>query len=222
MPLEHTSFIEGPNQMSTNMGTELKYIYMHINKLVVMHRLSRKYTFRLGLNLSNKILYLSRKYMYKNQTLENKMFVFNPLIHQEKLKLRMSQFNNVLLLFVVLGALVDTPWAYLLPSDDFSVAVENDISGEDITVHCKSGDDDLGPHVLKTWEIFHWNFHGNFGGTTLYFCHVTTQDKSTRFDAFKYSKDRQRCSPKCTWKVQKSGILGFNKNDKNDVTINWP
>lgn len=29
MPLEHTSFIEGPNQMSTNMGTELKKKYAY-------------------------------------------------------------------------------------------------------------------------------------------------------------------------------------------------
>ncbi|KAK9183229.1 hypothetical protein WN944_026378 [Citrus x changshan-huyou] len=101
----------------------------------------------------------------------------------------MSLFNKVLLLSVMLGVLLETP-----PSDDFSIAVQNDKS-EDVTVHCKSKDDDLGSHVLKTGQDFQWNFHANSGGTTLYFCHVTTKEKFKQFDAFKWPNDRQRCSP---------------------------
>lgn len=105
-------------------------------------------------------------------------------------KLEMSLFNKVLLLSVMLGVLLETP-----PSDDFSIAVQNDKSEEDVTVHCKSKDDDLGSHVLKTGQDFQWNFHANSGGTTLYFCHVTTKEKFKQFDAFKWPNDRQRCSP---------------------------
>lgn len=39
----------------------------------------------------------------------------------------------------------------------------------DLTVHCKSKDDDLGDHVLHSGESFEFHFRQNFGGGTHHF-----------------------------------------------------
>ena len=37
-----------------------------------------------------------------------------------------------------------------------------------LTVHCKSKNDDLGEHVLRTGENYSWNFKENFWRSTLF------------------------------------------------------
>ncbi|KAF4367261.1 hypothetical protein G4B88_026768 [Cannabis sativa] len=51
-----------------------------------------------------------------------------------------------------------------------TVKIFNDLDDNfDLTIHCKSKDDDLGIHVIPPWDVFSWKFRVNFSGTTLYF-----------------------------------------------------
>ena|ERR1044072_3797667 len=40
----------------------------------------------------------------------------------------------------------------------------------DLTIHCKSKDDDLGEHILRPGMVFQWRFKPNIWGTTQYYC----------------------------------------------------
>lgn len=51
-----------------------------------------------------------------------------------------------------------------------SVRIRNELPGE-LTVHCKSRDDDLGVQYLSSWgTTFYFAFKDNFWGSTLFWC----------------------------------------------------
>lgn len=89
-----------------------------------------------------------------------------------------------------------------------------------LTVHCKSKDDDLGAHVLRHDQYFEWSFYVNFWGTTLFFCGLNWHDASKSFDAYKLRRDKKRCNH-CLWEVRNDGVYGFTDSGKNDIKIGW-
>jgi len=64
----------------------------------------------------------------------------------------------------------------LVWSDSFrlihvKVSVTNGLEGkEDLNIHCKSKDNDLGQHLLHINQTFGWDFGPSFWGHTLFFC----------------------------------------------------
>ncbi|ESR33732.1 hypothetical protein CICLE_v10006408mg [Citrus x clementina] len=71
-------------------------------------------------------------------------------------------------------------------------------TGEDLTLHCKSKDDDLGEHVLHKDESYNFSFCRNVFGETLYFCSFEWSGKVHRFDIFDESRDG--CDH-CNWRI---------------------
>ncbi|KAM1056594.1 hypothetical protein ACFX2I_029976 [Malus domestica] len=71
------------------------------------------------------------------------------------------------------------------------VQINNHIrDGTRLKVHCKSGDDDLGLHILGDGEEVHWTFAPNFLYTTLIFCYVQWRNSPWyHFDALKMDRD---------------------------------
>ncbi|CAI0427453.1 unnamed protein product [Linum tenue] len=66
-----------------------------------------------------------------------------------------------------------------------SVDITNKLSrGIVLIVHCKSGDDDLGPRALEANATFGMTFHQNFFGGTLFWCDLAVEDKRLSFTAF--------------------------------------
>ncbi|KAL4382212.1 hypothetical protein AHAS_Ahas04G0210900 [Arachis hypogaea] len=56
-------------------------------------------------------------------------------------------------------------------SSEISVAIQNFLEDQDdLTVHCKSRDDDIGVEYLKSGEHFLFYFRPNIFGTTLFYC----------------------------------------------------
>ncbi|KAJ4965070.1 hypothetical protein NE237_016919 [Protea cynaroides] len=75
------------------------------------------------------------------------------------------------------------------------VRITNQLSeGMDLTIHCKSKDNDLGVHQLAYNASFPWSFDDN----ALYNCHVEWLHGQTDFDAFDASGEQYRCSD-CCW-----------------------
>jgi hypothetical protein len=82
----------------------------------------------------------------------------------------------------------------------------------EITVHCKSKDDDLGFHTLKFGDRYSFSFNPNFiGGGTLFFCSFTWPENPHRHYLDIYDEDHDGCND-CTWLINlKGGCLNSHK-----------
>ncbi|KAI8537897.1 hypothetical protein RHMOL_Rhmol09G0059700 [Rhododendron molle] len=85
-----------------------------------------------------------------------------------------------------------------------------------LRIHCRSGDDDLGYHDLKTGEDFHWSFRLNFFSTTRFYCHFWWDSKDKSFDVFYYYTVADKCQKQrpftCYWIVRPEGFYLSNGN----------
>ncbi|GAV64188.1 Self-incomp_S1 domain-containing protein, partial [Cephalotus follicularis] len=81
-----------------------------------------------------------------------------------------------------------------------------------VTIHCKSKDDDLGIHVISSAQFYEWRFTVNFWQTTLYFCGFTTEKGRGVYAIYKASRDGVRCHPNntCVWDVKDDGLHGYS------------
>ncbi|KAK3221095.1 hypothetical protein Dsin_015065 [Dipteronia sinensis] len=74
----------------------------------------------------------------------------------------MAKHGTILRVWKAGGGLLD-PKVHL--------SIENNMgSGVDLTLHCKSKDDDLGEHKLPNSGKYMFQFRPNYWGTTLFFC----------------------------------------------------
>ncbi|XP_061993837.1 S-protein homolog 6 [Rosa rugosa] len=93
--------------------------------------------------------------------------------------------------------------------------------GQELNVHCKSGDDDLGAQVIPNGGHYEWSFKVNVWATTLFFCSFNCKDGSGTFDIYRASRDIIRCEDKCNWKAAQDGVHGFNKDNQDDFLYKW-
>ncbi|OIT24854.1 hypothetical protein A4A49_55509 [Nicotiana attenuata] len=82
-----------------------------------------------------------------------------------------------------------------------------------LTVHCQSGDDDLGYKVLHPNEEFSFSFRRKvLIGSTLYFCHFWWENKDKSFEVFNNHIAEKDCGnvngdlDECYWRVQADGF----------------
>ncbi|GAV64192.1 Self-incomp_S1 domain-containing protein, partial [Cephalotus follicularis] len=84
-----------------------------------------------------------------------------------------------------------------------------------VTIHCKSKNDDLGIHVISSGQSYGWGFKINFWQTTLFFCGFTTEKGRGVYDIYKASRDNLRClndygsGNTCFWDVEDDGVHGY-------------
>ncbi|XP_058002172.1 S-protein homolog 6-like [Hevea brasiliensis] len=95
--------------------------------------------------------------------------------------------------------------------------------GENVTVHCKSKDNDLGTNVLQADQSFQWKFLVNFVETTLFFYSFTWRRNTGVYDTYTAKRDlKKRCPTKCIWKVFQNGVHGFReRTGKEDLYFRW-
>ncbi|KAI3470483.1 hypothetical protein Pfo_027146 [Paulownia fortunei] len=75
-----------------------------------------------------------------------------------------------------------------------------------LLLHCASGDDDLGYHTLTTNQDFHFDFCVK-PSATLFFCRLTWNQKTIRFDAFNANWAYDRCGyGVCYYAARSDGI----------------
>jgi len=89
------------------------------------------------------------------------------------------------------------------------VNVNNTLEGNiDLTLHCKSKDDDLGVQLLHRGQSFSWKFSPRFPPIifqTLFFCSFTWTGESHHFDIYVQGVEKLDNCDYCNWNVFKSG-----------------
>ncbi|RDX89113.1 S-protein-like 29, partial [Mucuna pruriens] len=65
---------------------------------------------------------------------------------------------------------------------------------EDLTIHCKSADDDLGVHLLHFNQAFEWSFRPKLIGNTQFYCSFQWQKYPlVWYDIYIAKRDRYIC-----------------------------
>jgi len=89
------------------------------------------------------------------------------------------------------------------------VNVNNMLEGNlDLTLHCKSKDDDLGVQLLHHGQSFSWKFGPRFPPIifqTLFFCSFAWTGESHYFDIYVQGDKKLDDCDYCNWNVFKSG-----------------
>ena len=85
-------------------------------------------------------------------------------------------------------------------------------TGDDLTVHCKSRDDDLGVQVIKPGKFYTFTFRPNYFGGTLFFCGMSWRGNFHRFDIYNENRDVDKCNA-CCWNIKPSGPCRCNCNN---------
>ncbi|KAF3457603.1 hypothetical protein FNV43_RR02261 [Rhamnella rubrinervis] len=142
----------------------------------------------------------------------------------------------------------DTPnWAANAPQANFgpedhsqivinppktTVRIDNGVDDlRDVYVHCKSGNNDLGFHIIPRSGSYQWSFKVNFWETTLFYCYLKYQlpngGRIVRggFDMYVAKRDRKRCPKFCVWSVLSDGIHGYREDSglaTSDLFFPWP
>ncbi|KAK7349441.1 hypothetical protein VNO77_06813 [Canavalia gladiata] len=110
------------------------------------------------------------------------------------------------------------------PMPKTTVRVRN-LLGEGLTliIHCKSKNDDLGPHLIQPNDTYEWSFHRNFFGRTLFFCGIHWIHGSIVYDIYKTSRDFRRCSTDCYWEITNKALYGYTQVPQElDIEVPWP
>ncbi|OMO53015.1 Plant self-incompatibility S1 [Corchorus capsularis] len=84
-----------------------------------------------------------------------------------------------------------------------------------VHLHCKSKNKDVGNRKIAWHEDYHWDTKINYFRTTLFFCYVWWKSKERYFEAFKATRDEERCRyyhNSCLWSVREDGIYFSNNN----------
>ncbi|CAK8532204.1 unnamed protein product [Lathyrus sativus] len=93
--------------------------------------------------------------------------------------------------------------------DAVTVVIKNDIwpFHTELTVHCKSKNDDLGFHTLKFGETYMFSFTPLVfppTGNTLFFCSFTWPGRPYRHYLDVYDQTKDACGT-CNWKISQTG-----------------
>lgn len=118
----------------------------------------------------------------------------------------MVPWRRFLFSLVLLGAILRVSHGAGTVEKRVDLRITNDLgTGENLSHHCKSRDDDLGAHVLAPNQFSEFRFRPNFWGTTLYFCRFWWGRESHWFDIYVQKRDAGRCNSKCWWMVGPNG-----------------
>lgn len=128
----------------------------------------------------------------------------------------MSSFIKIMLLLALLVAgmavISNACFVYVHIHVQITNKLEN---GEDLTLHCKSKDDDLGVHLLHRDESYRFRFCPHLLGKTLFFCSFVWSGQVHWFDIYNGKKDNCHY---CNWRITHSaacddkGCYQYNNN----------
>lgn len=117
---------------------------------------------------------------------------------------------NMAWFMLTLLLLLNTTTCHALESkfamDRKFVSIKNDLEGsQELTIHCKSSNDDLGVHVLVASKSFEFNFKPTWIGDTLFYCSFQWDGEFHYFDIYHDRRDIKKCT-QCLWSIKSTGI----------------
>ncbi|KDO51589.1 hypothetical protein CISIN_1g047836mg [Citrus sinensis] len=121
----------------------------------------------------------------------------------------MTCFKKTMLLLALLVSYtyVNSAFSFNAPTH---VKISNKLgNGLDLTLHCKSRDDDLGVHLLHQDESFSFQFHPNIFRSTLFWCSFRWSGQTKSFDIFDGGRDYLLTDLK--WSASPTQICDENK-----------
>ncbi|XP_050217417.1 S-protein homolog 5-like [Mercurialis annua] len=121
----------------------------------------------------------------------------------------MCNFNQSILVLCLLVSVI-------LSEARQHVHIRNDIGANiDLTVHCKSKNDDLGDHLLHPQGTYEFSFKPNIWGTTLFFCSFSWAGQFKYFTIYEAGMYSSLCGD-CFWVVHFDGPC-LLKNDYGEI-----
>lgn len=113
--------------------------------------------------------------------------------------------------------------AGILQKHKTNVTIINDLQGGgDLTLHCKSRNDDLGSQTIHSQASWSFYFRPDLFCTTLYFCRVEWAGVIPQYtDIYDCGRDYRRCTD-CTWSITADRPCLFNpETNKFDLCEKW-
>ncbi|KAK4785621.1 hypothetical protein SAY86_002310 [Trapa natans] len=130
----------------------------------------------------------------------------------------MMHKNKITIFFLLMPFLLVGTAIHL--GDLIHVSVWNKLpGGNNLSIHCKSKDNDLGLQTVRPNQDFAFHFYTNFLGTTLFYCRFKTKYGEGVYDIYNYKRDVDRCN-ECTWNVTQYGVFGYSH--VSEVDFFWP
>ncbi|KAI8560833.1 hypothetical protein RHMOL_Rhmol04G0286500 [Rhododendron molle] len=131
----------------------------------------------------------------------------------------MVRFSLLLLLILTFLS------GHTISKPDTCVHIISRIPNE-LLLRCQSADDDLGNHTLSTGEEFKWNFHPNFFGTTLFFCHFYWGSKDKSVVTYDNNIDWKYCHEtsnyyNCYWEARPDGFYASGDQKSWKLLNKW-
>ena len=139
----------------------------------------------------------------------------------------MSLFSTLalsLLISFLFANQVTTIQESFIQNPNTRVKITNALTSKNqLTVHCKSCDDDLGVHKLTPWASYDFSFRPNLWGTTLFYCFFQWPSSFYYFNVYIEKRDIDNCeSSLCSCHVSEKNVCMFNyKTDNYDIFYNW-
>jgi len=114
------------------------------------------------------------------------------------------KFSILILVILAIEARESTSGLYSRVTVTIINGVQKDPYPTDITLHCKSKEDDLGFHTLKLEESYVFSFKPRFPTGTLFFCSFTWKESPQLHYIDIYDFKRDKCK-NCKWRMNKGG-----------------
>lgn len=104
------------------------------------------------------------------------------------------------------------------------IIVTNDISGNDVIIHVKSGDEDRGIQTIPFHGTFDWTFCERINRGSLYFASFSSGSKSQTLNLFDEPVRHICAQPKpgtqhCYWSVRPDGFFVSHRPDGDFVHV---
>ncbi|OAY55436.1 hypothetical protein MANES_03G154200v8 [Manihot esculenta] len=103
-----------------------------------------------------------------------------------------------------------------------TINITNELgTNNELRLHCKSKNDDLGEQLLPYKGFWYFKFRPNFWGTTDFYCSMSWEQVSHSFDIYVDSRDDLKCFV-CQWIIQATGPCLWNKDTQQfDICFPW-